>query len=79
LIVKLADASEMAAIFRQQDIEIDTDHAPPLTISKGAISFDKPCLTYNQANARQTRLFEDQSKRLASTPLSRRSLWEPYH
>lgn len=55
----LADASEMAEVFRQEDLEIDADQALPLTISKGAISFDKLCFTYNQANIRQTRLFED--------------------
>lgn len=55
----LADASEMAEVFRQEDLEIDADQALPLTISKGAISFDKLCFTYNQANIRQTRLFQD--------------------
>jgi ATP-binding cassette subfamily B protein len=55
----LADASEMAEVFRQEDIELDTGHALPLTIVKGAISFNKLCFTYNETNARQTRLFED--------------------
>jgi len=41
----LADASEMAEVFRQEDIEVDTDHALPLTIGKGAISFNKLCFT----------------------------------
>ena len=60
----LADASEMAEVFRQEDLEVDADHALALTISKGAISFDKLCFTYNQANIRQTRLFEDFSLEL---------------
>jgi len=55
----LADASEMAEVFRQDDIEIDADHARPHTISKGAINFNQLCFTYNQTNIRQTHLFED--------------------
>jgi ATP-binding cassette subfamily B protein len=55
----LADASEMAEVFRQEDIELDTDHALPLTISNGAISFNKLCFTYNETNIRQTQLFKD--------------------
>jgi len=55
----LADASEMAEVFRQEDLEIDAKHALPLTINKGAISFNKLSFTYNQANFLQTRLFED--------------------
>ena len=55
----LADASEMAEVFRQEDIEIDTDHARPHTISKGAINFNQLCFTYNQTNIRQTHLFEN--------------------
>jgi ATP-binding cassette subfamily B protein len=55
----LADASEMAEVFRQEDLETDADHAQAHTISKGAISFNKLCFTYNQANIRQTRLFEN--------------------
>jgi len=55
----LADASEMAEVFRQEDIELDTDHALPLTISNGSISFNKLCFTYNETNIRQTQLFKD--------------------
>lgn len=55
----LADASEMAEVFRQEDLEIDAKHALPLTINKGAINFNKLSFTYNQANVLQTRLFED--------------------
>ncbi|MEY3288822.1 MAG: hypothetical protein RLZZ419_1064 [Pseudomonadota bacterium] len=55
----LADASEMAEIFRRDDIETDTDYALPLTISKGAIRFNKLCFTYNETNTGQTPLFKD--------------------
>ena len=55
----LADASEMAEVFRQEDIEVDTGDALPLTISNGAISFNTLCFTYHQADTRQSRLFED--------------------
>jgi ATP-binding cassette, subfamily B, bacterial len=55
----LADASEMAEVFRQEDLETDTDHAQAHTISKGAICLNNVCFTYNQANIRQTRLFEN--------------------
>ena len=55
----LADASEMAEVFRQEDIEIDADHARPHTINKGAINFNQLCFNYNQTNIRQTHLFED--------------------
>ena len=55
----LADASEMAEVFRHEDLETDAKHALPLNISNGAISFNKLCFTYNQANIRQTRLFEN--------------------
>jgi ATP-binding cassette subfamily B protein len=55
----LADASEMAEVFRREDIEKDSGHALPLVIGKGAIGFNKLCFTYNQADIRQTPLFED--------------------
>ncbi|MEI6068906.1 MAG: ABC transporter ATP-binding protein [Methylococcaceae bacterium] len=60
----LADASEMAEVFRQEDIEKDSDQAQAHTISQGAISFNKLCFTYNQANLRQTRLFDNFSLNL---------------
>lgn len=50
----LADASEMAEIFRQQDVEADEVNAQALTIARGAIDFNKVCFGYNEAN----RLFE---------------------
>lgn len=46
----LADASEMADVFRQEDIEIDADNAQPLTIASGAIGFNKIHFAYNTAN-----------------------------
>ena len=55
----LADASEMAEVFRQEDIEKDSDQAQAHTISKGAISFNKLCFSYNPVNLRQTRLFDN--------------------
>jgi ATP-binding cassette subfamily B protein len=55
----LADASEMAEVFRQKDIELDTDHAQPLSITHGAINFDKLCFTYNEHNSLQTPLFQN--------------------
>ena len=55
----LADASEMAEVFRQVDVEQDADHAQALTITEGAIDFDKLYFTYNQKNAEQIPLFEN--------------------
>lgn len=55
----LADASEMAEVFRQEDIEIDAGDALPLIINKGAISFNQLCFTYNPATVRKTSLFEN--------------------
>jgi len=55
----LADASEMADVFRQEDIEVDPADAQALTISRGAIDFNNICFTYNEENSRQTQLFEN--------------------
>ncbi len=55
----LADASEMAEVFRQEDIEVDEDHAQALTIVHGAIDFNNVYFTYNEENLRQTQLFEN--------------------
>ncbi|MDD5322379.1 MAG: ABC transporter ATP-binding protein [Methylococcales bacterium] len=55
----LADASEMAEVFRQEDFEIDAGNARALTITKGEISFNQLGFTYNTANTRQTPLFEN--------------------
>ena len=59
LFTALADASEMAEVFRQVDLEQDAADALPLTISKGAIDFNQLYFTYNQENVRQAYLFED--------------------
>ncbi|MGZ8226695.1 MAG: ABC transporter ATP-binding protein [Methylococcaceae bacterium] len=55
----LADASEMAEVFRQQDLEVDADNARPLMISRGEISFNNISFTYNAADTRQQQLFEN--------------------
>ncbi len=59
LFTALADASEMAEVFRQVDLEQDTADALPMIISKGAINFNQLYFTYNQENVRQAYLFED--------------------
>lgn len=55
----LADASEMADVFRQEDVEVDPANAQALTITHGAIDFNNICFTYNEENSRQTQLFEN--------------------
>lgn len=55
----LADASEMADVFRQNDIEVDPANTQALTITHGAIDFNDICFTYNEANSGQTQLFEN--------------------
>ena len=59
LFTALADASEMAEVFRKIDIEEDAVDALPLTIKKGAISFNQLGFNYNQENTRQAPLFND--------------------
>ena len=54
----LADASEMAEIFRLNDLERDAPNAQPITISQGAIRLDNLGFTYNAFNPQQVRLFE---------------------
>ncbi|MFZ2405366.1 MAG: ABC transporter ATP-binding protein [Methylobacter sp.] len=46
----LADASEMAEVFRQQDVEVDADNAKPLCITHGAVDFNNIRFAYNAAN-----------------------------
>jgi len=55
----LADASEMADVFRQEDVEADPANAQALIITHGAIDFNNICFTYNEENSRQTQLFEN--------------------
>ncbi len=59
LFTALADASEMAEVFRQVDLEQDAAEALPMIISKGAINFNQLYFTYNPKNVRQAYLFED--------------------
>jgi ATP-binding cassette subfamily B protein len=46
----LADATEMADVFRQEDVENDADNAQALTITDGAIDFSNVHFSYNPAN-----------------------------
>jgi ATP-binding cassette subfamily B protein len=46
----LADATEMADVFRQEDVENDADNAQALTIADGAIDFSNVHFSYNPAN-----------------------------
>jgi ATP-binding cassette subfamily B protein len=55
----LADASEMADVFRQKDLEVDAADAKPLKIAKGAIRFDDIGFSYNPSNPEQPKLFEN--------------------
>jgi len=55
----LADASEMADIFRLNDLERDAPDARSTTISQGAIHLDNLGFTYNESNPQQIRLFEN--------------------
>lgn len=55
----LADASEMAAVFENQDVENDSPHAKALTISKGEIKFDRISFAYAGSETSNSCLFED--------------------
>ncbi len=55
----LADASEMADIFRLNDLEHDAPLAGPVTISQGAIKFSNVSFSYHELDTNQTRLFHD--------------------
>jgi ATP-binding cassette subfamily B protein len=55
----LADATEMADVFRQQDLEVDASDARPLNIMRGAIRFDNISFSYNPSNPGQPKLFEN--------------------
>lgn len=55
----LADASEMAEVFKIQDFEENSPHATDLTITKGAINFNHINFSYNPANKNQEQLFSD--------------------
>jgi ATP-binding cassette subfamily B protein len=55
----LADASEMAEIFRRNDLEHDAADAKAIKITQGAIRLSDLGFTYNEHNLNQTRLFAD--------------------
>lgn len=55
----LADASEMAEVLRQRDLEQDTPHAAPVKIEHGAISLSNVGFSYNPHHPNQQRLFEN--------------------
>ncbi|MDD5457761.1 MAG: ABC transporter ATP-binding protein [Candidatus Margulisbacteria bacterium] len=54
----MADAMEMAELFKLIDIEADESHAKPLAIKKGAISFNNIHFSYH-SNPHPKILFED--------------------
>jgi len=55
----LADSSEMAEVFNNQNLEVDTPNAKPLTISQGSIQFDKVSFSYSGNQTELNYLFED--------------------
>lgn len=55
----LADASEMAEIFEQSDVEADKQGAKALTIKDGKIQFDKMNFAYSGSETTNSCLFED--------------------
>ena len=55
----LADASEMADVFRQADLETDLATAYPHTISQGAIDFNQLGFSYHQDTTLQAPLFNN--------------------
>ncbi|MDD5113563.1 MAG: ABC transporter ATP-binding protein [Methylobacter sp.] len=55
----LADASEMADVFRQTELEIDNPDAKHLTISNGEISFNNIGFSYSPSNPQQPKLFDN--------------------
>ena len=55
----LADASEMADVFRQADLETDLATAYPHTISQGAIDFNQLGFSYHQDTTLQAPLFDN--------------------
>ncbi len=55
----LADASEMADVFRQADLETDLANAYPHTISQGAIDFNQLGFSYHQDTTLQAPLFNN--------------------
>jgi ATP-binding cassette subfamily B protein len=55
----LADASEMAEVFRQTDLEVDSLKAEAYKIRQGKIEFKHINFSYNSPSAHAVNLFED--------------------
>jgi ATP-binding cassette subfamily B protein len=55
----LADASEMAEVFRQTDLEVDSTEAEAYKIHQGKIEFKHINFSYNSPSAHAVNLFED--------------------
>jgi len=55
----LADASEMAEVFRREDVEKDAEDAKPLKITQGEINFNNVSFTYHESGTDQPQLFEN--------------------
>jgi ATP-binding cassette subfamily B protein len=55
----LADASEMAEVFRRKDFEIDEDDAKPHKITRGEIEFNSISFTYHESGTDRPHLFEN--------------------
>ncbi|MBT6703476.1 MAG: ABC transporter ATP-binding protein [Gammaproteobacteria bacterium] len=60
----LADASEMAEVFRREDVEEDNENARPLTIPHGEISFENMNFNYSADNENQNGLFNNFSLKI---------------
>ena len=58
----LADASEMAEVFRITDIEKNSPNAKPLKINKGSIHFDNISFAYSGSNDKVEKAEEDAKK-----------------
>ncbi len=55
----LADASEMAEVFRREDFEVDSQTASTQRILHGAVNFNNISFSYNPENVDQEQLFTD--------------------
>ena len=59
LFTALADASEMAEVFRQIDLEVDSSNALPHKIKQGAIEFSNLGFSYYEHYQQQAKLFDN--------------------
>lgn len=55
----IADATEMAEVFKIKYVEDDNSHAKPLKITQGSINFEKIFFTYKGKDQNNGRLFHD--------------------